>query len=259
MITPLRAAALGVAFAGALTASTAAAPALAQAMGQPMAPAHADPSMHAWMTAPTFSLSAHGEARVAPDMATITTGVQTEAPTAEAAMAENRARMTQVVAALRRQGVEERHIQTSNLNLNAVYDYADRQAPRLRGYQASNQVTVRVEDLARLGQAVDAVVSAGANQIHGISFGLRDPSAAEDQARRAAVRALQARAELYAQATGLRLVGLRSLSEGGGYSPPPPMPMFRMEAAMASDASTPVQAGEMTVRINVQGVFEAAR
>lgn len=255
MTSPLRAAALGAAFAAALMASAAAGPALAQSMPHP----NPDPAMHAWMTAPTFSLSAYGETRVTPDMATISTGVQTEAPTAEAAMAENRARMTQVISALRRQGIEERHIQTSNLNLTAVYDYAERQSPRLRGYQASNQVTVRVEDLARLGQAVDAVVSAGANQIHGISFGLRDPSAAEDAARRAAVRALQAKAELYAQATGLRLVGLRSLSEGGGYAAPPPMPMYRMEAAMASDASTPVQPGEMTVRIDIQGVYEAAR
>lgn len=245
---------LGAAVAAVMLAG-AAAPALAQSAAHPTP---ADPALHAWMTAPTFSLSAHGEVRVAPDMATISTGVRTEAATAEQAMADNRAAMNQVVAALRRQGVEARHIQTSNLNLSPIYDYTDN-IQRLRGYQASNQVTVRVEDLSRLGHAVDAVVSAGANQIQGISFGLRDPSAAEDEARRAAVRALQARAELYAQATGLRLVGLRSLSEGGGYSAPPPMPMYRMEAVRAADASTPVEAGELTVRIDVQGVYELAR
>ena len=216
--------------------------------------------MHAHMAAPTFSLSAQGEVRVAPDMATITTGVQTEARTAQEAMAQNRAQMTQVIAALRRSGIEERHIQTSGLNLNAVYDYPQNQQPTLRGYQASNQVTVQVHDLDNLGQAVDAVVAAGANQINGISFGLADPSAAEDAARREAVRTLQQRAQLYAEATGMRIVGLRSLNEGGGYVAPPPMPMYRAEMAMAQDGgSTPVQGGELVVRIDITGVYEVSR
>src|SRR5690606_38477818 len=125
--------------------------------------------------------------------------------------ADNRARMNRVVETLRRQGIEARDIQTSGLSLNAVYDYPSNESPRLRGYRASNQVTVRVRDLNALGQAADAVVAAGANQINGISFGLSDPSAAEDAARRDAVRVLQSRAQLYAEATGMRLVGLRSL------------------------------------------------
>ena len=216
--------------------------------------------MHAHIATPTFSLSAQGEVRVAPDMATITTGVQTEARTAQEAMAQNRAQMTQVIAALRRSGIEERHIQTSGLNLNAVYDYPQNQQPILRGYQASNQVTVQVHDLDNLGQAVDAVVAAGANQINGISFGLADPSAAEDAARREAVRTLQQRAQLYAEATGMRIVGLRSLNEGGGYVAPPPMPMYRAEMAMAQDGgSTPVQGGELVVRIDITGVYEVSR
>lgn len=216
--------------------------------------------MHAHIATPTFSLSAQGEVRVAPDMATITTGVQTEARTAQEAMAQNRAQMNQVIAALRRQGIEERHIQTSSLNLNAVYDYPDNQQPRLRGYQASNQVTIQVHDLDNLGQAIDAVVASGANQINGISFGLADPSAAEDAARREAVRTLQQRAQLYAEATGMRIVGLRSLNEGGGYVAPPPMPMYRAEMAMAQDGgSTPVQGGELVVRIDITGVYEVSR
>lgn len=233
--------------------------ALALAASAPTVALAQSMSDHHAMASPTFNLSASGEIRVAPDMATISTGVQTEAATAQEAMALNRQRMNQVIAALRAQGIEERHIQTSGLNLNAVYDYPANEQPRLRGYQASNQVTVMVHDLARLGQAVDAVVSAGANQINGISFGLRDPRAAEDQARRAAVQALQAKAQLYADATGMRLVGLRTLSEGGGYSPPPPMPVYRMEAAMDAGGGTPVQGGEVVVRIDITGVYEVAQ
>ena len=234
--------------------------ALALAVSAPtLAQAQTMPDIQALVAAPTFSLSASGEVRIAPDMATITTGVQTQAATAQEAMAQNRAQMNQVIAALRRQGIEERDIQTSGLNLNAVYDYPQNEQPRLRGYQASNQVTIRVRDLDNLGRSIDAVVSAGANQINGIAFGLSDPRAAEDQARRAAVQALQAKAQLYADATGLRLVGLRTLSEGGGYQPPAPVMYARAEAMDMAGGSTPVQGGELVIRIDITGVYEVSR
>ena len=98
--------------------------------------------------------------------------------------------------------------------------------------------------------------AAGANQINGISFGLKDSSAAEDQARLAAVRALRAKAELYAGATGYRVSRLVSLSEGGGAEPSPVVPMMMARTAVAK---TPVAAGELTVRIDVNGVYELAR
>ena len=115
---------------------------------------------------------------------------------------------------------------------------------------------VRVLDLARLGQAIDAVVAAGANQIHGISFGLQNPQAAEDQARQKAVQALTAKANLYAAAVGQRVIRLVNLTEGGGYSPPPPMPMPMMARAFeAKDASTPISGGELAVRIDITGLY----
>jgi uncharacterized protein YggE len=209
--------------------------------------------------ATTLSLSAYGETRVAPDQATITLGVTTQAATAAEAMEQNRTRMAATVAALKAQRIEDRDIQTSGLNLNAQYAYEQNQPPRLTGYQASNEVTITVRDLARLGGTVDAVVRAGANQIHGIAFGLQNPRAAEDQARRAAVQALSAKAALYAEATGLRIARLVNLSEGGGYAPPPPRPMFRMAAAApAADVETSVSPGELRVRVDVTGLYELA-
>lgn len=206
----------------------------------------------------TFNLSAYGEVRVAPDMATINLGVTTEAPTAAQAMAQNATRMSQVIAALRAQGIAERDIQTSSLNLNPQYTYRDNQPPVLRGYQAQNQVTIRVMDIARLGQALDAVVAAGSNQINGIGFGLQNPAMAENQARREAVRMLQDKARLYAEATGMSLVGLVNLSEGGGYAPPPPVPMPMFARAEMAQADTQVQGGELAVRIDINGGFEVA-
>lgn len=209
--------------------------------------------------ATTFNLSAHGETLVAPDMATITLGVQTEAASAAEALKANGARMNQVMAALKKAGIAERDIQTSNLSLNAQYAYEQNQPPRLTGYQASNQVTITVRDLAKLGASVDATVSAGANTVNGISFGLSDPRAAEDAARLEAVKALQAKAELYGRATGYKAVRLVNLSEGGGYAPaPPPMPVFAMAKREMADA-TSIAAGELKVRVDVSAVYEAAK
>lgn len=223
------------------------------------APALAQTSADTAFKATTFNLSAYGETRIAPDMATINLGVQNDAPTAAEALKANGARMNQVLAALKKAGIAERDIQTSNLNLNAQYVYEQNQPPKLTGYQASNQVTITVRDLSKLGAAVDATVGAGANTVNGISFGLANPQAAEDAARLEAVKALQAKAELYSRATGYKAVRLVNLSEGGGYSPaPPPMPMYAMAKREMSDA-TSIAAGELRVRIDVSAVFEAAK
>jgi hypothetical protein len=131
-------------------------------------------------------------------------------------------------------------------------------AQAMTGYQAANDVTIRVVDLKRLGASLDAVVTAGANQINGISFGLKDPAAAEDAARRAAVAALRAKADLYAQATGYHVARLVNLSEGGGYAPAPMRAMNFARNSVGAEP-TPVSAGELTVRINVTGVYELAR
>ncbi len=209
--------------------------------------------------ATTLSLSAYGEARMAPDMATISLGVETTAPTAAGAMRANAEQMARVVAALKGAGIEGRDLQTANLSLSPQYAYEQNRPARLTGYQASNQLTVRVTDLARLGTVADAVVAAGANTISAIAFGLTNPVSAENTARIAAVKALEDKAALYAQAVGYRINRLVNLSEGGGYapSPPRPMPMMAMRAEAASP--TPVEAGEVNVRIDITGVFELAR
>jgi uncharacterized protein YggE len=208
--------------------------------------------------ATTLNLSAHGETQVTPDQATITLGVQTKAASARDAMAQNAQRMGAVIAALRGAGIAAKDIRTSNINLEAQYAYAPDTAPRLTGYQASNEVTITVEDLTRLGPAIDAVTEAGANQINGIGFGLKAPGPAEDTARVEAVKALQAKAELYAQAAGYHIVRLVNLTEGGGYQPQPVRPMM-MSKVRSAAAPTPVEAGELTVSADVSAVFELAR
>lgn len=248
MKTLLRAASLGIV----LAAGAAAPGALAQA---------APPAADTMFRATTLNLAAHGEAKIAPDMATITLGVMTEAPTAAAAMQANAEQMDRVVAALRRAGIAEADIQTSNLNLSPRYRHQENEPPAITGYQASNTVTITVHDLARLGRTVDAVVTAGANQIHGISFGLANPTPARNAAREEAVRTLQAQAELYARLTGHRVLRLVTISEGAAnYPPPGPMPMMEMAAFRgAKAADTPISPGELTVRVDVTGLYELTR
>lgn len=246
MKTLMHAAALGMAL-----TTTAAAPA---AMAQ-VAPTAAE----TMFKATTFNLSATGETRVAPNMASISLGVMTEGKTAAEALAANATRMTVVMATLKKAAIAEKDIQTSNLSVNPQYRYVENQPAVLIGYQVSNQVTVVVRDLKKLGAAVDATVNAGANQVNGISFGLSDPSAAETAAREAAVRALTAKADLYARATGYRILRLVTLSEGGGYSPQPPMPLAAMAMRGKAEDSSPVSGGELSVRIDISAVFELTR
>jgi hypothetical protein len=216
-----------------------------------------DAAASAAFAATTLSLSASGEARTTPDMATLTLGVQTTAADAAGALRANAARMTATIAALKGAGVAPRDIQTSNLSLAPQYAYAEGKPPRLTGYQASNQVTVSVDNLARLGGVVDAVVAAGADNVGQISFGLANPLAAENAARVAAVKALEDKAALYAQAAGYHIARLVNLTESGGYQAAPPRPMMAMRVQDA--ANTPVEPGETSVRVEVSGVFELAR
>ncbi len=245
MKTLMRAAVLGVA----LTTATAAVPGMAQAPGATAA--------DTMFRATTFNLSASGETRIAPDMASSSLGVMTEGKTAAEALAANATRMTAVMASLRKAGIAERDIQTSGLTLNPQYRYVENQPPVLIGYQVTNQVTVTVRDLKKLGAAVDATVNAGANQVNGISFGLSDPTAAENAAREAAVKALSAKADLYARATGYRVSRLVTLSEGGGYVPQPPM--LAMAGRAQFKDSTPVASGELNVRIDITGLYEVTK
>ncbi len=231
-----------------LGALAGAAPALAQAS------AAADAAFRAT----TLNVSAAGETRLAPDMATLSLGVTTQAATARGASQANAAQMSKVVAALKAAGLEGRDLQTSRLSLSPQYAYDQNQPPRLRGYEASNSVTVTVRDLSKLSQVIDATADAGATNVGGVAFALAQPQAAEDAARRDAVRKLSAKADLYAGAEGLRIARLVNLSETGGYTPEPPRAGMAMRFK-AADASTPVEAGEIVVRVEVSGVYELTR
>ena len=205
---------------------------------------------------PPGLITVTGEGRVdsRPDMATVTLGVETMADTANAALAENTGATQKVLEKLKASGIAARDIQTSNLTLGPRWDHQSGQAPKMAGFVASNMVTVTVRELNMLGGVLDAVVSNGANTFNGLSFGLTDPRPKQDEARRAAVADAMARAKLFADAAGVKLGPLQSLSEGGSYAP---MPRFASAPMVASEA-VPVAEGEVSVMANVTMVFRLA-
>ena len=202
-----------------------------------------------------LDISATGEVTRVPDVAIISTGVVTRAPTATGAIRQNAARMERVRSALRQAGVADKDIQTSSLSLNPEYHYEQNKAPRLTGYQASNQVSVRFRDIGDTGKILDALVAEGANQISGPSLTIDKPEEALDEARLKAIANGRARADLYARALGMRVVRLLSVSEGGGYAVPP-MPMYARAEAASMDAQTKIDPGEQKVQVGVNMSFE---
>lgn len=203
----------------------------------------------------TVSISAVGSVEKQPDIAIMTTGVQTEAKTASEAVAQNARQMESVFKAVEKAGIEKKDMQTSNFSLNPRYDYSSRGGTqRLIGYMASNQLSVTVRDLDNLGETMDAIIAAGSNTFNGLQFALDDPSDALDEARRSAMQEARERAELYAAAAGLKVIRVITINEGGGYNPRP-MPMMQARAE-SMDASTPIATGEVGYSVTVNVVFE---
>lgn len=206
------------------------------------------------LAAGQITVTGEGEVLGAPDMATITMGAIGEGATARDALSQVSTKVRALLARLEAEGIEARDIQTSGLSLSPRWKHPKNAAPRIEGFQASNMVTVRVRDLDKLGAVLDGVVSDGANQFHGLQFGLSEPRPALDEARRRAVRDGRAKAELLAEAAGVALGPLVMMSEVGG-GRPPVMPMARMEMAAES---VPIAGGEVGIAARVTLVYEIA-
>ncbi|TPE64478.1 DUF541 domain-containing protein [Sandaracinobacter neustonicus] len=217
--------------------------------------AAAQPAAQTTPAPATLDLSATAEVQAAPDIASIGAGVVTQAPEAQAALSANSEKMVRVVAALKKAGVADRDIQTSGLNLQPQFRYEQNQPPQLTGFTASNRVQVTLRDLKGAGKVIDTLVKEGANQIDGPDFRVAAPEPLLDKARAEAVAKARARAELYAQAAGLKVVRITEISEGfQQQAPSPKVRTMAMEAA----ADTPVSPGEIGLSATVTMAFELA-
>lgn len=205
----------------------------------------------------TITLSGVGEVAAAPDQATISTGVITRAQTAKDALGENTASTQSVIDALKAAGIEDRDLQTSSFSINPVYDNRNANGQRelqIIGYEVRNTVTVRIRALQMTGEILDLVVQQGSNEISGPNFGLSNRTEVEDEAITKAVAQATARAKLLAEAAGVALGPVLTLSYGNPRVSAPRSGFA--QAAVASAAPVPIQAGELTVQANVSMVFE---
>ena len=204
----------------------------------------------------TISVSGSGEAKGVPDEAHLSAGVVTQGRSAADALAANARAMNAVFASLKRMGIADKNIQTSNFNVMPQYENGNgSHEPRIAGYQVTNTVEVTVEGADKVGPAIDALVASGANQSYGISFSIHDPKPLEAAARRDAVQDAMAKARTIAEAAGVHLGPVLSISEGVYQRPP--IPMMHARAMVADVAEpTPVAAGEASVDVNVSVVYE---
>lgn len=232
-----------LALAGALAAMAVAAPALAHDH-RPERPGK-------------ISVTGTGDVSVAPDMATLGIGVVTRAGTAAEAVAANNEAARELIDAIKAQGVAPEHIRTATFSVSPVYDHSDRQrpdGPEIVAYEATNRVIAEVHELDRLGALLDAAVKGGANRVDGLSFGLDNPDAAADEARARAVEDARHKAETMAEAAGVRLGRVLSISEGGSGQP---VPMYARSNALASaEASVPIETGQTTIAASVNIEWE---
>ncbi|MDF2493591.1 SIMPL domain-containing protein [Sphingomonas sp.] len=224
-----------------LMLASAATPAFAQnAMGGPVLP---DGTL--------LDVVATGDITRVPDVATLRAGVVTQAPTATEASTQNANQMARVIAALRSAGIANRDIATASISLSPQYRYGDNQPPVITGYQATNTVSVKFRDISKSGNVLDALVKAGANQIDGPQLSIDQPAAALDAARVDAVKQARARAELYAQAAGLRVDRIVSINEQGENRGDQPRPPVLYARAMKADSAPEMMAGETEVSVTI--------
>jgi hypothetical protein len=196
---------------------------------------------------------ATGQVTRIPDIVLINAGISTQAPTASEAIRANAAKMDALRAALRRAGIAERDVQTSSVQLNAQYRHSRESVPEFLGYRASHSLSLRFRDAANAGRILDALVSAGANEIHGPTFQIEAAAAALDEARTRAPATARARAELYARPLGMRVTRILRVSESmQGF--PGPVAFNYGESRASSD--TNIALGEQALGVSLTVSFE---
>jgi uncharacterized protein YggE len=217
-------------------------------IGQEQGPRPRPPAM--WPPEPP-SITVVGEGRAAarPDTAEVSAGVVTQAGTAAQALTQNSVAMDRVLRAVTAVGIADRDVQTATVNVVPMRRTGRQEPspPDIVGYEVSNQVRIRVRDLTNLGRVLDALVQEGANVLGGISFSVAEPAPVLDQARTKAMADARRRAELYAQAAGVKVGPVLSIREA-----PPGIPRFgaEMPRAMAVTA-VPVAPGEQEFQASV--------
>ena len=217
--------------------------------------------VHIASQGPVVEIAATETVQSEPDRATVGAGVTTRAPTAVAAMRDNAARMEKVLARLGQLGIARRDVQTSGISLNAQYRYTnDNVPPAFLGYDATNQVSVILRDIDKVGPTLDALVTAGANNVNGPFFGREDDKAQRAGAREAAFRSAEAQAREYARMAGFAGVRLLSVEETLQRGGPIAFDVANQAAVgVTAVKSTPIEPGRVGTTIVLTAKYEMTR
>jgi hypothetical protein len=202
---------------------------------------------------PALVVTGNAQVLAVPDEATVRLGIVRQASTAQTAQDQANVVAQEILNAIGKVGVSPQQVQTSRLVLSPVYAPRSpeaRDAPRIVAYSASNVVTVRLENLSLIGPVIDAGLKAGANQLEGVQFGLKNDLPSREQALRQAVNEARSKAQVMADALHVGLIEVLEVSEGG-VSVAPRTELFATRMMAADAAPTPVSAGQLEVHANV--------
>jgi uncharacterized protein YggE len=197
----------------------------------------------------TVSVYGAGDVSVAPDVADVVIGVSLQRPTVAGAQSAAATAMAAVVAAVKKDGVDDKDIVTLNLSLNPVYDYSNGSSPKLVGQQFTNTVKVTVRNLKSVATVVDDAIAAGATTVQGISFRLNDPKMAQSQARALAMADARAKADALTAAAGVSIKGVASITETTVQTSPVAYSGVALDAK--ASVSTPIQTGTTDIVVQV--------
>ena len=209
-----------------------------------------------------ITVSGTGETKVAADTAIVTLGVSARDKDVLKAQQKVNESIAAIRQALIAKGVKEENINTDYLNIYAMYDYKD-DMEEVVAYNASSTLAIKVEKIDDAGMLIDEAFAAGANTLNGISFSAADTEAAEKESLKKAVEEAKAKAEVLAEAAGLKITGIEIVSEGGVYSYGNSVSNFSARAKgaeyeeAAMDAGTVVQAAKLIITANIQITFTA--
>ena len=209
---------------------------------------------------PVIELTVSESVSASPDVVRLSAGVETLNMTASEALSANAEKMARVIAAIEGQGVAEEDIRTSEISLNPRYDYdSETRMQVFRGYEVSSTVRINLHDLPRTGRVLDAIVTAGADEIGSISWGVEDSEEAEQQAREAAFATARERALGFARAAGYADVSLLEVSEGlPGYGGGP-QPLVAQAAMETRNMTMPIRPGQVQASVTISVKYEMIR
>lgn len=210
---------------------------------------------------PIISVNGEGVVEATPDRATISVGVVTREKNPSAVQAVNAKTAASVINSIVALGIERKNISTGNYNFNPTYRHTDNGKSILEGYEATNSVTIIVDDLNLVGKVIDAALNHGANHVDSLNFGLRNKTAHQDEALRLAILDAKRKAEIAAATLGKSILSVRSVSINSSHISAPQN--YKMARAMAEDAAvgfeTPIESGTLHCSASVHVEFEISR